>query len=88
MQPADASVQDRTPTSILQTAEYKRATFARAAGLGRRKKTADSARIHCSAPPGLGAGGLRPNAGGFVRPSWAAGFSHKWHPSRKVGHEA
>ena len=82
-QPADASIQDRTPTSPLQTAEYKRATFARAAGLRRPEvKTADSAARGALAahPAGTRAGFGRTRAASFGR-RWAAGFSHKWHPS-------
>ena len=73
MQPADASIQDRTPTSILQTAEYKTATFpggwiasARGENRGQRAK---ASRTPHSLHTLLGRGRASADAGGFVRPT-------------------
>ena len=69
MQPADASIQDRTPTSILQTAEYKTATFP-PGWLGWQVKTADKPRAPLAAhPAGTRKAGFGRRAGGFVRPT-------------------
>ena len=82
MMPADASIQDRTPTSILQTAEYKTATFP-PGWLGWQVKTADKPPRDSPHPCWDAQGGLRPTRGRLRsadagRPaSLTSGFPHE-----------